>query len=67
MYSIVTVDGQEEAEKVLNQTVEAGGELIQSHIYAARHESPGEQQNSMLAVSVTRFTFIFNHPARRDA
>ena len=65
-YRIIAVDGQEAAEKVLNETVGPNTELIQSQIQTVRAHSPGDQentpsdqQNTMLDVEVTRYTFIF--------
>jgi hypothetical protein len=61
MYTIVSVDGQQEAEKLLNDTVGPGVELVHSHIETARQEPDGAQENVMLGVPVIRFTFIFRH------
>ena len=58
-YSIVTVDGQAEAEKLLNETVNGTTDLVQSHIYLGRTQQNGEQENVMMEMPVMRFTFIF--------
>ena len=58
-YRIIAVDGQEAAEKLLNETVGPNTELIQSHIETVRAESTGDQENTMLDAEVTRYTFIF--------
>ncbi len=56
-YRIVTVDGIEAAEKLLN-SLEPGTTLIQSHIETVREQRSGEQENTLLEVPVTRFLFI---------
>jgi hypothetical protein len=62
MYSILSVDGQEAAEKLLNETVGRDTELVHSHIETGRHQpAGGEQDNNLLGVSVSRFTFIFRN------
>ena len=63
MYSILSVDGQQAAEKLLNDSVSSGIELVHSHIETVRQEPDGEQENVMLGVPVTRFTFIFRRLA----
>lgn len=56
-YRVVTVDGIEAAEKLLN-SLEPGTELVQSHIETARVQRSDEQENTLLEVPVTRFLFI---------
>ena len=56
--TLFAVDGQEAAEKVLNETVAPNTEPIQSHIETVREQSPDDQENTMLDVEVTRYTFI---------
>jgi hypothetical protein len=63
MYRIFTVDGTEAAEKWLNDSVAEGAVLVHSQVETIRDIPEGEQQNTMLAVPVTRFIFIFNTPA----
>jgi hypothetical protein len=63
MYSILSVNGPEAAEKLLNETMRADTELIDTHIDTVRQEPTGEQENVLLNQSVTRFTFIFRYPA----
>jgi hypothetical protein len=58
-YRVMTVDGVEEAEKLLNATVGPETELVHSHIETVREQRSGEQENTMLEVPVTRFMFIF--------
>jgi hypothetical protein len=62
MYSILSVNGPEAAEKLLNETMRADTELIDTHIDTVRQE-PGEHENVLLGQPVTRFTFIFRYPA----
>jgi hypothetical protein len=59
MYRILSVDGQEAAEKLLNETVGPDTELVHSHIETVRGQPSGEQENILLGVPVSRFTFIF--------
>jgi hypothetical protein len=61
MYSILSVDGQEAAEKLLNETMRPDTELVTTHIETVRQEPAGEQENILLGGPVTRFTFIFRH------
>jgi len=56
-YRVVTVDGIEAAEKLLN-SLDAGTTLVQSHVESVREQASGEQENTMLGVPVTRFVFI---------
>jgi len=56
-YRVVTVDGVEAAEKLLN-ALEPGTSLVQSHIEMVREQRSGEQENTLLEVPVTRFLFI---------
>jgi hypothetical protein len=63
MYSILSANGQEAAEKLLNETMRAGTELIDTHIDTVRQEPNGEQENVLLDQQVTRFTFIFRDPS----
>jgi hypothetical protein len=59
-YRILTADGVEAAERLLNETVRPGTELVHSHIESVRDRRTGEQENTLLeAVPVTRFMFIF--------
>jgi hypothetical protein len=57
-YRVVTVDGVEAAERLLN-SLEPGTDLVQSHIETVRDQPSGEQENTLLDVPVTRFLFIF--------
>jgi hypothetical protein len=57
-YRIVSADGHEAAERLLNETVGSTTELVHSHVHTAREERDGEQDNVMLEMPVTRFTFI---------
>ncbi len=59
MYRIISVDGTEPAEQLLNDTVDMNTELVHSHIHAVHQEPAGEQENVMLGVPTMRFTFIF--------
>ncbi len=59
MYRIVSVDGHEAAEKLLNETVGPNTELVHTHVATVRQDPLGEQENVMVGVPVTRFTFIF--------
>jgi hypothetical protein len=59
MYRILSIDGNEAAEKLLNETVDPGTQLVHSHIQTVHGEVSGEQDNSLLGVPVTRFTFVF--------
>ena len=56
-YRVVTLDGIEAAEELVN-SLEAGTELVQSHIETVREQQTGEQENTLLEVPVTRFLFI---------
>ena len=59
-YRILTADGVEAAERLLNETVGPETELVHSHIESVREQRTGEQENTLLeVVPVTRFTFIF--------
>lgn len=58
MYRILSVDGQESAEKLLNETVDSSTELVHCHIETVQQDR-SEQANTMLGVPVTRFTFVF--------
>jgi hypothetical protein len=58
-YRIMTADGIEAAEKLLNDTVGPHTELVHSQIETTRDQRSGEQDNSLLQVPVTRFIFIF--------
>jgi hypothetical protein len=58
MYSIRSVDGEEAAEKLLNDAATSKAELVHSHIHVVQQPA-GDQDNSMLGVPVMRFTFIF--------
>ena len=58
-YQVMTADGTEAAEKLLNDTVGPNTELIHSHIETVREQRSGEQENALLEVPVTRFMFIF--------
>jgi hypothetical protein len=58
MYSIRSVDGEEAAEELLNDSVNSGAELVSSHLQVVQ-QAAGDQENSMLGVPVMRFTFIF--------
>jgi hypothetical protein len=60
MYSIQSVEGEEAAEKLLNDSVNSQAELVSSHLQVVQ-QATGEQENSMLGVPVMRFTFIFKH------
>ena len=62
MYSILSVNGPEAAEKLLNETMRPDTELIDTHIDTVRQE-PDEHENVLLGQPVTRFTFIFRYPA----
>ncbi len=57
-YQVVTVDGIEAAEELLN-SVEPSTELVQSHVETVREQRTGGQENSLLEVPITRFLFIF--------
>jgi hypothetical protein len=59
MYRILSVDGQETAEKLLNETVDSGTELVHCHIETVQQDRSAEQANTMLGVPVSRFTFVF--------
>jgi hypothetical protein len=50
MYSILTVNGDEAAEKLLNETTRADTELVHSHVDTVRQERAGEQETSCSAV-----------------
>jgi hypothetical protein len=63
MYSILSVNGPEAAEKLLNETMRPGTELIDTHIDTVRQEPAGDQENVLLSQPVTRFTFIFRYPS----
>jgi hypothetical protein len=63
MYSILSVNGPEAAERLLNETMRADTELIDTHIDTVRQEPTGEHENVLLGQPVTRFTFIFRYPA----
>jgi hypothetical protein len=56
-YRVVTVDGTEAAEQLLN-SLDPGTTLVQSHIESVREQLSGEQENTLLEVPVTRFLFI---------
>ena len=56
-YRVVTADGIEAAEKLLN-SLEPGTELVQSQIETVREQQSGEQENTLLEVPITRFLFI---------
>jgi hypothetical protein len=58
-YRVMTADGIEAAEKLLNDTVDPKTELIHSHIETVRDQRSGQQENTLLEVPVTRFMFIF--------
>jgi hypothetical protein len=59
-YRILTADGVEAAERLLNETVGPGTDLVHSHIESVREQRTGEQENTLLeVVPVTRFMFIF--------
>jgi hypothetical protein len=59
MYSILSIDGQEAAEKLLNETVDSRTELVHCHIDTVQQDRSSEQANTMLGVPVNRFTFVF--------
>jgi hypothetical protein len=59
MYRIISVDGSEPAEQLLNDTVNADTELVHTHIHTVQQEPPGEQDNVLLGLPTMRFTFIF--------
>jgi hypothetical protein len=59
MYRIISVDGAEQAEQLLNDTVNANTELVHSSVHTVQQEPAGEQENVLLGVGTTRFTFIF--------
>ncbi|MBO0728121.1 MAG: hypothetical protein J2P57_02605 [Acidimicrobiaceae bacterium] len=63
MYRIVSVDGQDAAEKVLNETVRPDVELVHTHVASVQGDRSGAQENVMLGVPLTRFTFIFRSRA----
>jgi hypothetical protein len=63
MYRIVSVDGQEAAEKLLNDTVGPDAELVHTYVATVRQDPGGEQENVMVGVPITRFTFIFRSRA----
>jgi hypothetical protein len=58
-YRIVSVDGNEAAEQLLNETVSPNTELVQAHIQTVRQEPSDGQENTLLETTVSRFTFIF--------
>jgi hypothetical protein len=59
MYRILSIDGQEAAEKLLNETADSATELVHCHIDTVQQDRSLEQANTMLGVPVTRFTFVF--------
>jgi hypothetical protein len=59
MHRILSVDGSEAAEKLLNEMVDASTELVHCHIETVQQDRSSEQANTMLGVPVTRFTFVF--------
>ena len=59
MYQIISVDGAEQAEQLLNDTVKANTELVHSSVHTVQQEPAGEQENVLLGVATMRFTFIF--------
>ena len=63
MYRILSVDGAEAAEQLLNEILDQTTELVSSHVVTVGRESATEtQENAMLQVPVTRFTFIVRTP-----
>jgi hypothetical protein len=65
-YRILTVDGVEAAEGLLNETVGPGTELVHSHIESVREQRTAEQENTQLEVPATRFMFIFRRVPLQD-
>jgi hypothetical protein len=59
MHRILSADGPEAAEKLLDETVDPTTELVHCHMETVQQDRSGEQANTMLGVPVTRFTFIF--------
>ncbi len=59
-FKIISVDGNEAAERLLNETVGPTTRLVQAHIQTVTEGSGGEQDNILLGTTVTRFTFIFS-------
>jgi hypothetical protein len=58
-YRVVTVDGNDSAENLLNEAAGANERLVASHVETVPEGSASEHQdNVMLGGSVNRFTFI---------
>jgi hypothetical protein len=66
VYWVVTVDGIEAAEKLLN-SLAPDTSVVQSHIVTAREQRSGEQENTLLEVPVTRFLFILKTVSRHSS
>jgi hypothetical protein len=59
-YRVVTVDGNETAEKTLNEWAAANERLVAAHVETVHEGSAGAaaQDNVMLGDAINRFTFI---------